>query len=69
MTQDCTDSGSAVDSESRRTISTIMWIVGGVLVAGGIVTFVAWPKEKETTAWLFPVVGPHEAGAAFGATF
>jgi hypothetical protein len=70
MTQDCVDLGKAVDSQnSDASISVVFWVVSGVLVAGGITTFLAWPSSKETTAWVAPAIGPHQAGAAFGTTF
>lgn len=41
--------GSARDAASsagsRHTLSTAMWIAGGVLAAGGVVSFLLWPKS------------------------
>ena len=69
--QDCTELGKAVDAQnSDASLSIVFWIVSGVLVTGGIVALIAWPKDKPAqTGWLSPMLGPHTAGAALGGTF
>ena len=64
----CQQLSDAVDAQNRdASVSTVLVIAGGVLAAGGIVTWLAWPKasnERATSAELVPMVGPR--GAALG---
>jgi hypothetical protein len=60
--------GLRSDAQSAATISTIGFIAGGVLIAGGITMFVLAPKKAPQTA-LAPALGPGFYGAALVGRF
>lgn len=47
------------------TISTVAFVAGGVLVAGGIVLYLTAPSAKTRSVAVAPLVGAGEAGAGF----
>lgn len=58
------------DAHSAATASTIAFIAGGVLVAGGVGLFFFGPKEKSKTGVrLTPQVGPQTAFLSIGGGF
>jgi hypothetical protein len=59
------------DARAADTLSTAGFVLGGVLVAGGIaaVIFAPQPKTRTDSAWLLPALGPGTLGLVGGATF
>ena len=51
-----------VESQSLATISTVSFIAGGALVAGGALMVVLAPSTKVAGLRLFPYVGPSTGG-------
>ena len=73
---DCTSGSSppcaqartlADDAKSQKDLGLGLWIGGGALVAGAVVTYLVWPTPK--SGWVAPVVGPREAGLGVGGRF
>jgi hypothetical protein len=62
------DRSSAV---TASTLSTASFIVGGVLVTGGVVLFAVAPARApaKTGAWIAPIVGPGTAGLELRGAF
>jgi hypothetical protein len=61
----CQQLGSAVDSEHRdSTVGTVMVVGGGVVVAGAVLVWVAWPKPAETKTGLRVVTPVIRLGGA-----
>lgn len=61
----CEQLGSAVDSQHRdATLGTVMVVGGGVLVAGAVVAWIAWPRPAEPTTGLQLVTPVLRPGAA-----
>jgi hypothetical protein len=56
---------------TASTLSTASLVIGGVLVAGGVVLFVVAPARgpAKTGAWIAPVVGPGSAGLELRGAF
>ncbi len=61
--------GNLDSASSKATVSTISFIAGGTLLAGGVLFYVLAPKSHETTsAWkVTPRFGVNDHGASFGA--
>lgn len=58
------------DARSAGNLSTAMFVVGGALVAGGVVLFVVGgPAEAKRTVAATPIVGPSSGGFAFNGSF
>lgn len=64
------------DSESASTISTVGYVVGGVLLAGAAAAFVLWPKSRENAAstgirpeGVRPLIGNGTLGAGLEGRF
>jgi PEGA domain len=58
------------DARSAATISTIGFVAGGVLLAGGVGLFLFAPKsESKTAVRLAPRVGPQSAFLSLGGSF
>lgn len=69
---DCTALSDAVDAQNRdATLSIATYVVGGVLVAGGVLAFLLWPKAKETppVARVLPMFGTGTTGATLIGSF
>ena len=71
---DCPAWSDAVSAQNRdATVSNVLYVGGGVLVAGAAAAWFLWPKghaEASARALRFtPVVGPTGAGAALGGRF
>ena len=64
-TCDPTGLGLRSDAQSAATISTVGFIAGAVLVAGGITMFVLAPKKSSAQTALAPAIGNGFYGAAF----
>jgi hypothetical protein len=74
----CDPAGKQVTDDKNSTaksdalLSTIAFVAGGVLIAGGAVLYFTAPKEHGKEAarlHLAPAVGPGTAGAMLGGTF
>lgn len=65
--QQLQDTNSSIHSAS--TVSIASYVVGGILVAGGVVWWVAAPKHERPTARISPWVGPKNAGFGLSGTF
>ncbi|HEX7663514.1 MAG TPA: hypothetical protein VF407_03345 [Polyangiaceae bacterium] len=63
----CSDSKSA--GQRDATISWISYVAGGVLVAGGVVWWIAAPRKETVSVGLVPSVGPGMSGATLRGTF
>ncbi len=63
----CDSTGSAAQSDGRTfsTVSTVSFIAGGVLLAGGITLIVLSPRAEKKSAWL-PVEKLHLGAAPNG---
>jgi hypothetical protein len=63
---DCGSWNDAVQAQNRdATVSNVLYVTGGVLAAGAVVTWFLWPKARATTSgWVVPVVGPGASGGA-----
>lgn len=71
-TLQCTEAGddAADDARGTATVSTISFIAGGLLVAGGVVLFLTAPDGSDgTTAAIAPWVGPDVGGGALRGIF
>jgi tetratricopeptide (TPR) repeat protein len=71
---DCSSWNDAVDAQNRdATISNVLYVSGGVLVAGAAAAWFLWPKARsEASAGVLhvtPVVGSTGAGAAVSGRF
>lgn len=71
---DCSAWSDAVSEQNRdATISNVLYVGGGVLVAGAVATWFLWPKTRsEASAGALrvtPVVGSTGAGVAVGGGF
>lgn len=68
---DCNQTGVDLASQAKTsgTISTISFIAGGVLLAGGAVLFFTAPKEKQTAAVRDLRVGVGPGSLMLGGTF
>ena len=62
-----------VDAISAGNTSTVLFIVGGVLVAGGVALFLVGgpksPGETKPVVAASPAVGPHGGGVVVGGRF
>ncbi len=66
----CAQWNDAVSSQNREaTASTALYVAGGVLAAGAIITWFAWPKRTERSAWVAPAIGPGSAAISAGGAF
>ncbi|MEO8874634.1 MAG: hypothetical protein ABI461_03525, partial [Polyangiaceae bacterium] len=54
---------------SASSISIASYVVGGLLVAGGVVWWVVAPKKEDPVARISPFVGPKNAGLGLNGTF
>ena len=69
-TPDCGPWNDAVQAQNREaTVSNVLYVAGGVLAAGAIVTWFVWPKAHVGSAWVTPVVGPTGVGVSIGNRF
>jgi hypothetical protein len=70
-TDDCMKLNLAVYSQNAEALwSYVLYAATGVLAAGTIVTWFAWPKSKQTpAAWIMPVVAPGAYGVGAGVRF
>ena len=69
-TSRCQDRQTAADNKSRDTNMSIAFLVGaGVLVGGGVVAMIFWPKATPNHVGLAPMLSPQTAGAAFTGHF
>jgi hypothetical protein len=68
---DCSAWNSDVEAQNRdATASNVLYVAGGVLVAGAVASWLFWPKPHQTSsAWVMPMVGPTEARVGVGGTF
>jgi hypothetical protein len=57
------------DAKSAATLSTVSFVLGGVLVAGGVSLFLFGPKGSSKRAQLTPTVSPTFAGASLTGGF
>jgi hypothetical protein len=57
--------------QSDHTISTVLWVTGGVLAAGAVGAFFLWPKAAVGAGPVnvVPAVGPGSAGLTAVGTF
>ncbi len=55
--------------QSDHTVSTVLWVVSGVLAAGAVGAFFLWPKVAAGTVSVVPAVGPGSAGLTAVGTF
>lgn len=69
--RDCPQSGVDLANQAKNsgTVSTIAFVAGGVLVAGGAVLFFTAPKEKQTAAVRDLRVGIGPGSLMLGGTF
>ncbi len=79
----CADRGGAacvawqdrLDSQqTSATLSKVFYVTGGVLAAGALVTWFAWPKPKteaapKSTAWVLPSFTPGGGAVHVGGSF
>jgi len=65
----CTQEGvtGGEDAHGQATVSTIAFIAGGALLAGGVVLFLTAPKKS--SVGIQPTVGPSVAGLRLGGTW
>jgi hypothetical protein len=68
-TCDATGLGLRSDAQSAATISTVGFIAGAVLIAGGITMFVLAPKKSPAQTALAPAIGGGFYGAALFTRF
>jgi len=54
------------DARHAATISTVGFVAGGLLVAGGLTLYFTAPKDQRTALRLAPSVGLHTAGLTLG---
>jgi hypothetical protein len=61
----------ANEANAAGRLSTVAFVAGGALLAGGIAAIFLAPKPKQRTdaAWLLPVVGPGSIGLSGGKTW
>lgn len=59
------------DANTASTLSTVGFVAGGVLLAGGIaaIIFAPKPQARTETAWVLPVVAPGSLGLSGGMTW
>jgi serine/threonine-protein kinase len=57
------------DARKQANASTALWIVGGALLAGGIITFVLAPKYQETKPTVAMYADPRGAGLSLRGAF
>lgn len=57
------------DAKKQANVSTAMWIVGGALLAGGLVTFLVAPKHDVRKADVALSLSPQGAGVRVGGVF
>ncbi len=62
----CEPAGSAGNAYSQATISTVGFVMGGVLLAGGVTLFLMAPRggheHRGTSAAMAPMIGPSSGG-------
>lgn len=64
---DLQDTNKSIPTSS--TISIVSYIVGGALLAGGVVWWIAAPRTKRETVGVAPVLGPKNAGLGLTGSF
>lgn len=74
MTNACNDEGLQITQDARGTanIATVITIVGGAAIVGGIVLYVIAPKaatDEKRALYLTPVVGDDGGGIVFGGRY
>lgn len=67
----CSQLSHAVQAQNNSAkASDALYVTGGVLAAGAVVTWFLWPRSRtEPSAWLTPVVGTSEVGFEAGGRF
>jgi hypothetical protein len=70
----CQQLSDKVDAQNREAlVSDVLYVAGGVLAAGALVTWLLWPKSVEerhaSAAWVAPMLGPASAGVRVGGAF
>jgi hypothetical protein len=68
----CTQTGLSLTDDAKRaaTVSTVSFIAGGVLAAGGVALWLAAPSPGRTTGVrVTPVLGPAASGVAVSGSF
>jgi hypothetical protein len=68
---DCVALNDAVHSQNRdATISNVFYVTAGLFGAGAALTWVFWPKARDSAAaWVVPTAGPSGAGAVVQGRF
>jgi len=69
---ECAHWNDVVKEENRdQTVSTVLYVTGGVLVAGAVAAWFLWPRSSEAKgfAWVVPAAGPTGGGVVAGGRF
>lgn len=70
----CESWSDAVDAENRDAMaSDVLYVAGGALAVGAVVTWLVWPSRPAQPAsgmaWLAPAMGPGRIGLGAGGSF
>jgi hypothetical protein len=66
----CAQLQGAIDAQYRDyNWSTGLYITGGALAAGALVTWLVWPRQHPATGWFAPTVAPGAVALTAGGRF